>query len=160
MSKSVRVRRRVGDIVAVPVDAARVGYAWVLNDPLLAFFARPGQVGVVPVIEDLVQSPVAFRIWVAHRPIVSGEWPRVGHAPVPEALLDSPWFFKEDPISKRLSVTRGGVERDADAEEVVGMERAAVWSASHVVDRLRDQFDGVPNKGVEALKPRWTMPRR
>jgi hypothetical protein len=41
--------------------------------------------------------------------------------------------------------------------------RAAATASSdeHVrVDRLRDHFDGVPNKGVEALKPRWTVPRR
>ena len=66
-------------------------------------------------------------------------------------------FFKQDALSGVLLVysvgAMGSTERPARPEEAAGLERAAVWSAEHVEDRLRDHFDGVPNKPRQTFNP-------
>ncbi|GGM57342.1 hypothetical protein GCM10011608_47820 [Micromonospora sonchi] len=37
------------------------------------------------------------------------------------------------------------------AEDCVGLERAAVWDAAHIEERLRDQHAGRPNPHLEHL---------
>jgi hypothetical protein len=37
-------------------------------------------------------------------------------------------------------------------EEVKGLERAAVWEADHIEDRLTDYIDGKENKWVKSLE--------
>lgn len=85
--------------------------------------------------------------------LTSGRWPRIGRVAVPEELSTPPWFFKQDPISRVLSLTKdGGAEIPATLQSISGLECAAVWSANHVEDRLRDHFDGRPNQWVESLR--------
>jgi hypothetical protein len=64
--------------------------------------------------------------------------------------------FKQDALSGALSlywVAPDGSwgEDAATASDCAGLERAAVWSASHVEDRLRDYRAGRPNKWVRPL---------
>jgi hypothetical protein len=86
----------------------------------------------------------------------TGRWPKVGTAPIPEALRGRVARFMQDAITKRLSISQdGGVtSRPATLDECRKLERLAVWSAEHVEDRLRDHYAGVPNKWVESLRPR------
>jgi len=123
-----RQPRRLGDVVAIPLSDGRHGFGLVLNEPLTAFHecisAPP-----FPELAEIAASPVAFRIWVAKPAIMF--WPIIGHIAVPDALLEPPLFCKRDAITGRLSITEGGFsERPASTEECVGLEAAAVWSAS------------------------------
>ncbi len=92
------------------------------------------------------------------QPIVDGQWPVIGKVAVPKELLVPPWFFKQDPISGKLAIGRTGTEeRTPEPGQIETLERAAVWSAAHVVDRLRDYFDGRPNKWVESMRPKYSL---
>ena len=72
--------------------------------------------------------------------------------------------FEQDALSGKLSLNwvapDGSWGEDAATPtECAGLERAAVWSASHVEDRLRDYRAGRPNTWVRPLKQRanvWT----
>jgi hypothetical protein len=37
-----------------------------------------------------------------------------------------------------------GESRPATKEKIKGLERASVWEANHIEDRIRDYYNGVP----------------
>lgn len=147
----------MGDVLSIQLSGSRLAFAWVLPDPLMAFFdfwsyAPP------PPVEEIVVRPVAFRIWVMKYAVTAGLWPVIGHVPVPQALMEPPEFFKQDALSGRLSIYRTGeAERPASHEECSRLERAAVWDPQHVVDRLEDHFAGRLNKWVESMRVRTLL---
>jgi len=155
MSKRPSLRRRVGDLLAIPLGTKRFGFALVLENPLLAFFDCCHATEEADVA-SILTCPVVFKLWVMKNAMTSGRWLPIGHChQIPAALLNDPWFFKKDPISGCLTITRdGGSGKTATIDECQGLERAAVWDPEHVEDRLRDHFAGVPNKWVESLKCR------
>jgi hypothetical protein len=74
---------------------------------------------------------------------------------VPSELAVAPWFFKQDAISGKVTVGRtGSEERLPEPGQIDNLERAAVWSATHIVDRLQDHFAGKPNKWVASMRPK------
>ena len=139
----------VGDVVEVPLDGER-GYARVLRDPLMAFYALRSAAPLA--CEDVVKAPVAFTVWVMGSALKSGRWRVVGNVPLTPDEDVAPWFFKQDAISGKLSLYRAGTARPATREECEGLERAAVWSAEHVESRLRDHLARRPNAWVESLR--------
>lgn len=147
-----RQRRNVGDIVSVRRPSGRLAFACVLHEPLLAFFDYDNS--EIPVdVEIFLKTPVAFKVWVMNKAITGGRWPVIGRVRVNDTLAEKPWFFKQDPISKIFSATRGGVdERSATLEECRSLERGAVWSPEHIEERLDDFFSGRSNKWVDSLK--------
>lgn len=151
MDKPKRVRFKAGDVFAVPLgENSGFGYCRYLDQLVTEFFKLKSTERLTA--EEAVQADVAFVVWVSKEPFASGLWPRIGH--VEASPVPAPVFYKQDPISKRLFLYQGGKERPASLADCAGLENAAVWSASHIADRLRDQFAGRPNKWVELLKPK------
>lgn len=142
--------RREGDVVAISLGDGTYAFAIVLAEPLMMFFDL--RCSSVPPVEGIVNSPEVFRIWVMNSAITSGCWQVIGNAGLGAELQSSPVFFKEDPVTKALYLYQSGKAWPATPEECEGLERAAVWSANHVEDRLRDHFAGQPNKWVESLR--------
>lgn len=150
MAKSKKVRRRLGDVVAIPLDDASYGFGRVLAEPLIAFYdLRSGE---IPSLDTIVAAPIAFRVCVMNSAVTGGTWPVLGNAPLSEELLVAPKFRKRDPISGKITIYCEGTETPATKEQCAGLECAAVWSLSHIVDRLRAHFAGVPNKWVRSLE--------
>lgn len=153
MNPKRRVRRTVGDVVAIPLGGGRVGFGLVLEEPLVAFFDHSRAAGAELPVEAIVETPIAFRIWVMNQPIWDGVWPVIGRVDVPRRALEKPWFVKQDPISGKVTVGRTGSEEITPPTGLAEtLERAAVWGAEHVVDRLNDHFAGRANKWVESVK--------
>ena len=48
-------------------------------------------------------------------------------------------------MSKLLRLKATGMERSVTPKECVGIERASVWDAPHIAERLLDTFMGRPN---------------
>jgi Immunity protein 26 len=154
MSRKRKTKRVAGSVVAIPLsDSDQVGFGLVLEEPLMAFFDVSAKAGHEPSLREIASYPVAFRIWVMNQPVVDGLWPVLGKMDVPEELAVAPWFFKQDPISGKITIGKtGSEERSPEPGQLVGLERAAVWSAVHVVDRLRDHLANRPNKWVESMR--------
>jgi len=124
-----------------------------LEEPEYAFFDRLVADGES--VGGATASPVLFRLWVMRRAHSRGRWETVGTAPLPDVLTRPEPRFKQDPISGRLSVTMGGhPERPATRQEVLGLERAAVWEPEHVEERLKDHYAGRTNRWVESMAVR------
>lgn len=153
VTRRPRASRTEGDVVRIDLGGGWRAYARVLREPLLAFYDL--KTNQDPAIEAIVSSPIAFKIWVMNSAITSGRWSVIGHDDL-AGTEPQEWFCKEDPLSGRLSKYSEGEEVTTTFEECSTLERAAVWEAEHVEDRLRDHFKGRPNKWVDSLrlKPR------
>ena len=148
-----RQRRTIGAIVQVPIGDGRNCYAQTLEEPEFAFFDICA--GVTPDLRAIPQHPVLFRVWVMNHAVTSGRWLKLGVVPISEDLARPVPRFTQDALNPwSFEITLGGERRSAAADECVGLERAAVWEPEHVEDRLRDHFDGRPNKWVESLRLR------
>lgn len=147
-----RGKIKVGDVVQVSLGDGTYGYGYVLDEPLVAFLDHRDR-GELKDFRDLVKKPAAFKIWVSNRPMKEGRWPVVGHVEPNAEILQPVRFFKQDAISRKLSITYNGADEvPATADECRKLERAAVWEPEHVADRLRDHFEGRPNRWVESLR--------
>lgn len=135
---------------AIDLGDGKYGFARVLPEPLMEFFDL--RLTTIPTIEEVVSHPVLFTLCVMNSAIKRRHWQAVGNAPVDAATFESPYFFKEDALDGTISLYRDGRETPAKSGDVTGLERAAVWSAEHVEDRLRDHFAGRRNKWVESLR--------
>jgi hypothetical protein len=150
-SSRKRIRRRVGDVVCIPLGDEQYGFGRVLQEPLFAFYDFRNT--RVPPISKIVESRVIFKIWVMNHAVTSGRWPVVGSAPLEPELAIEPEFCKEDPITGALTIYHQTKERPAALDECDKLEAAAVWEPHHVEGRLRDYFAGVPNATYEWLRP-------
>ncbi|MDN3649150.1 immunity 26/phosphotriesterase HocA family protein [Reinekea marina] len=132
------------------LEDGSLSFGRVLNEPLMAFYDCKSE--NVLDVNDVISRPILFRIWVMNNAIESGRWQVLGNIPLDLELEETPRFFKQNSLSKKLSIYFEGEETPATKEECQGLERAAVWDPEHVEDRLRDYFAGVPNQWVESLK--------
>jgi hypothetical protein len=152
MARSRKIRRRVGDVVQIPLDHELFGYGRVLHEPLMAFYTLINR--APSSLDEMILSPVAFKIFVMNHAITGGKWRVIGNRPLESDLLVEPIFFKRDRITGRLALYRDstGEETPATKEECSCLECAAVWEPEHVEDRLRDLNAGRMNKWVESLR--------
>lgn len=148
-----RQKRTVGDLVQIQRPSGGVAFGYVLEQPLVAFFDHDAT-SVPDDPSQLLGEKIAFALWVMDSAVTSGRWKVLGNFPATDALRQlKPWFFKLDPISKKLSRTQDGSrEVAAQPGECRELERAAVWDPEHVEERLDDHFAGRPNKWVESLR--------
>jgi hypothetical protein len=140
--------------VRISLDSENFAYAQMLNAPEYAFFDARDLGGSTA--QHVAIRPVIFRLWVMRTAHGSGRWQKVGDAPI-QAMLERPALrFNQDPVDPRVIVlTEDGFSGPrVTVKECQGYERAAVWDASHVEDRLRDYFAGTSNKWVELMRPR------
>ncbi|MGH0346523.1 immunity 26/phosphotriesterase HocA family protein [Sinorhizobium meliloti] len=141
---------RQGDFLKIGMDDGTFCFARVLHEPYMAFYGlrsedeRP--------IDEVAQSKVLFKLAVMNRAVTSGRWRVIGNLPLEEELRQPVKSFRQDPITKKLSIYVNGADSPATPEACANLERAAVWDPEHVEDRLRDHFAGVPNKWVESLR--------
>lgn len=143
-------RPQEGDFVQIKLDDSLYAYGRVLESPTIAFYDTCGEL-----VEDLnvvLKSPVLFKIWVMKDAYKKPNWKLVGSLELEEELTGRIWFFKKDSISGELTLysthAHKTIEKKATRKQCVGLECAAVWSACHVEDRLRDHSRGVPNRTV------------
>lgn len=149
-----RQRRREGDFLAIDLGDGTLAFGRVLKEPLVAFYDLRIRNGEMPELQEILARPILWRIWVMNHAITKGRWKVLGHMPLEESLKHEPTFFKQDPISGEVTLYRSQTEYPSSAEECAQLERAAVWEPEHAEDRLRDHFNGRPNKWVESLRVR------
>ena len=148
-----------GTVLAVPLGEDVFGFCRTLRHPLVEFYDTSGRLPGDLDVEEVVGSEVAFRIWAMDSATGGRRWKKVGHVPLSdEEQSRRHVFFRQDALDKKLSTywtdpqTGEPHEEPADADDVRGLEAAAVWSAEHVEDRLRDHFAGVENKWERSLR--------
>lgn len=149
-----RLKRIVGDVLKIELGDGTHSYAQVSSDPLVIFYDLK-TAAALPMAE-IVKLPVAFKMWVLNADLKKGVREKIGNAPVDLENLSQPMMFKQDRVDGRLALHHGSFadtnyEREATLAACRGLERAAVWEAAHVEDRLRDHFKGVENQWVRSM---------
>lgn len=148
---SSRQKPKLGDVVKIDIGGGHSCYGRVLNSPLMAFYDIRSEDEIST--DQVVLQPVLFKICVYHHAVKSGRWEIIGNKALEDELKEPAIFFREDILSGKLyKHYQDGREFLSNRNECMELERAAVWEPEHVEDRLRDHFDGVPNKWLESLK--------
>jgi len=148
-----RQRFEPGTILRIDVDGRSHAYARMLaHHPHVAVYDRITDADLSP--EEVVALPVLFVVPVFGRAYHKGRWPKVGAVPIEQAPVEIPEYFVQDMFNPHdcQILDHSGNARPATPEECVGLERAAVWDAEHVEDRLRDRDANRPNAQVEHTK--------
>lgn len=147
-----KTRRKAGDIVKIRLEDNGICFAHILEEPLVAFYDRKIAADSEISLNEIVTLPVLFKVWVMNKAVTSGRWEVIGNVSPNEELLKPVKFFKQDRINKKISLYVNEEDIPATYKDCVGLERAAVWGAQHIEDRLRDHYLGVDNIWVESLK--------
>ncbi|MFH5230226.1 immunity 26/phosphotriesterase HocA family protein [Antrihabitans spumae] len=155
-----RANRAAGRVVRIDLDDRRCAYGRQLTGVSVEFYNRVGTPGEPVDLLELVDTPIAFTVWVMDRAFRrGGRWELLDTVPLTQnEQSHTHRYTKQDPINKAISIywsdpTSGAHgETPATIEECLGLERVAVWDPEHVEDRLRDHFDRRQNKWVESLR--------
>jgi hypothetical protein len=155
-----RENRAPGRVVRINLGDGRCAYGRQLLSVSVEFYDRLGKAGETASLSDVVASPVVFTVSVMDYAFRQHEgWDLLDVVPLPDekrAAVER--WAKKDVISGALSIywedhaTGTYGETPASLEECEGLEIAAVWDPEHVEDRLRDHFDGRPNRWVESMR--------
>ncbi|MDX3263940.1 Imm26 family immunity protein [Streptomyces sp. MI02-2A] len=155
-----RASRAPGRVVRINLGEGRCAFGRQLTGVCVEFYELVGQPGAPVELIKIVAAPVAFKIWVMDAAFRRRSvWELLDVVPLThEEQTVVHLFGKQDPLSGDITVyhedpvTGASSETPATLEECQKLERAAVWSPQHIEDRLRDHFDGRPNKWVESLR--------
>jgi hypothetical protein len=152
-SKTSRRPRAEGGVVEINLPDGRFAYAQILSDPLVGFFS--GCHEERQSVEMFRGRAFEFCLWVHHDAFRSDRWRGIGKISVPE-ILPKPWFFKQDALSKALSLYQHetGAVREVSVDELSRYEAAAVWDPEQVEQRLLDQCEGRANIFVKSMLDR------
>ena len=140
-----------GAFVKVPLHGSIHAYARVIAEKSFAFYD-------CFTVEDLSldiikECSILFIIPVHQSALSSGRWEKIGTLPLENKFLSNPPMFMQDALNPSVfHIYENGEMRLASKKECVGLERFAEWEAEHVEDRLKDYYEGKPNKWVESLK--------
>ena len=122
-------------MVKIDLGSLGVGYGQMLDEPEYAFFAetRPEASPA-----EVVNNEVLFRLWVDRQAHAGGRWLKLGTASIAAELAQPVLRFNQDRLDPSHIVLGydGVTGRPCTAEECRGYERAAVWAAEHVEERL------------------------
>lgn len=156
MAKTKFQRRRIGDIVRIPLEDGTHTYARVLPEASFAFYDSRGTEEIE--VDRIVALRVLFFAAVMHRAIRSGRWPVIGHVLCDDGLRAPPKFI-QDPLDKRkFSIYEDGQIRPASRQECLGLERASVWTPERIEGRLLDHYMGRKNEQLESFEMKSFRP--
>ena len=144
------MKQREGHVFSIRLKDGRYAFGRVLKNPLCAFYVRVSD--QILDVDEIAKDPIGFKVWVVDSAFKQPNWRIIGFRGLEPELRERVWFFKEDPISKALSLYSQGEERPASERECENVERAAVWSAGHIEDRLIRYFNGTQDKWHESMK--------
>ena len=145
----MRIKINTGDILKVELPDGRHTYAQISTSPLVIFYEYASCDEVK--LTSIPLLPIAFKIFVDHDILKSGNWPKVGNVRMTKEALKIPYMYKQDIINGKLSIyhtdfEKTNFERPANMSEVGNLECAAVWNKSNVEERLIDHFGEKKNE--------------
>jgi hypothetical protein len=145
-------RRVIGSVLKVVINSGLHSYIRVLDKASVAIYDILTKEEMT--VDEIISKKVIFIVAVYNDVITSGKWIKVGSKALEEDLLDLPMKFIQDAQYDSvysLYNPNTGVITPAQKEECIGLERAAVWAAHHLEDRISDHFEGRECKWIKKL---------
>lgn len=140
-----------GTFVRIRLQDQSYAYARFLDIPDVAFYdyrmAQPESD-----LDAIGAKPILFTVSVMTSTL--GACENIGWRELEDPLTEPVVRFMQSAGDHRRCTIfdTAGNERPATPEECVGIERAAVWEARHVEERLRDTFNGRPNASKQRAR--------
>lgn len=133
-----------GTFVRIPLEDGSFGYGRARIDPFVTFY-NYRTTEPISDLDVISAQPVLFSQGL--RLFDSDGWAILGVRPLDgEAARPAMWFSQSlGDYRKCLIFDTTGMERRVTPEECVGIERASVWDARHIAERLLDTFMGRDN---------------
>lgn len=150
----VKQRMKIGQLVEIDLDSGLRAFGRVISKSELAFYDFFIANETTLELDAIYKSPVAFTLSVMNSAVKSGRWKVIDSRPIEPKFNEERFYFMRDVLTGEISIysaTSGEINPAKPGDEI-GLERAAVWEAEHVEDRLRDHFAGVKNQWVEQLR--------
>lgn len=135
-----------GAILEINIENRYYTYAQILGGAVYAFFDYKTEQKLID-FSILENKPILFIVGVYDDVIITGHWLIVHKMDVRDDLKVLPMQFIQDALNpERFEIynPNTGDITPAKKNECRGLERAAVWEANHVEDRIRDYYDAVP----------------
>lgn len=143
-------KAREGAYFEIDLGNETFAYGRVLQSPTLGFYDTKGPKISSVELQELDAADFKYKIWVMKDAFKRPNWNIIGFKDLEPSVSKQTWFFKKDAITGELSIYSSWngktEERSASVKECKSLECAAVWSAVHVEQRLRDDLNNVPNK--------------
>ncbi len=143
-----------GTFLRIPLRDGTFGYGRVLRDADMVALYEHRTTAPSADLESIAACPVLFSVSVRQKGLT--RWTLIGQREL-DARLSKPivQFMQDVADPKRCTIfDSSGARRAATPEECVGLERAAVWDAAHVAERLLDAFEGRVNAAEQHLRVR------
>lgn len=133
-----------GTFLRVPLGDGSFGYGRALGDPYMAFY-NFRTIKPISDLDEIAKQPVLFK--QAVRLFDSDGWTDLGVMPLEGEVARPVVRFMQSLGNYRKCTIfdSTGMERRVTPEECVGIERASVWDARHIAERLLDTFMGRDN---------------
>ena len=144
-----------GDVLEILLPDGSLGYARLLNAPLMGFFAfRRMSKNDEPI--DFSAVHYAFKIWVHDSCLRGGRWRVYCQGELSRADLVTPQFVHQDFLSKRVRKYQDGhvVPGRVSMADAATLEPSAVWEAEQAEESLLDYFEGRENKHLRNMRAR------
>jgi hypothetical protein len=147
-------RIKAGQLVEIDLGSERRAFGRVISKSELAFYDFCMSADTPLDLNAVYSSSVAFLLSVANSAVKSGRWKVIDCTPVEPMFEAERFYVMRDALTGEVSIynAMSGEILPAQSGDDIGLERAAVWDAEHVEDRLRDHFAGTRNQWVEQLK--------
>lgn len=139
-------RITVGSILEINIENKYYVYAQILGKAGYAFFDFKTE-DKLKDYSVLLEKPILFITNVYNGVITHGHWLKVGSIEIREDLKEQPLQFIQDALHLdifQLYDPNSGEIKAATKEQIKGLERASVWEAKHIEDRIRDHYNGNP----------------
>ena len=131
-------RFKIGDVFQIALPNGKYAYGRIYKDASVGIYRQ--------LTSEPNQPPIGSRDFLFHvglyRPILSsGEWPIIAHDKFEssESKWPPPYYIKDE-ISGEYEIYHQGEIRKSSAKECKGLERAAVWGSSHVINRIMEEL--------------------
>ncbi len=142
-----------GTIVRINLPDGSYSYAQLMPNYLVGFYEYNSKLKDFDLAE-VASKPFLFFSTVYADAVTSGKWEKVAKIRDKFPVELMPMQFIQDGINTAdfsLYNTYSGEILRSTKEQCRGLERAAVWEANHIEERLLDFFNGVSNQLSEKL---------
>lgn len=136
-----------GSILEINIRNQYFTYAQILTEADYAFFDYKSEKRLTD-FSVLNEVDILFIVAVYDKVITQGHWLKVAKLDLRENFKVKPMKFIQDaiyPEKFELYDPNTGEIRPAPKTECKGLERASVWDAEHVEERIFDHYEGRMN---------------
>jgi Immunity protein 26 len=137
----------VGAILEININNEYYVYAQILKKASYVFFDYKSKTKLEK-LETLLIVPIIFIVAIYNDVINKGLWLKIGKLEIRKDFENLPMKFIQD-IQKldsfELYNPNTGLITPTTKDKIIDLERAAVWEAYAIEERIKDYYNGIPS---------------